>query len=166
MPPVLTRGDEASTDRWLDSMSYGDLIVRELGLSQGRFPAFRPDRGDGDYGVSSDAVSAYGAKLLGLPGTAENDPGTDTFSFPGGNAATLRHIVKAMLPEAITGTSSFADVLFAPINFNALDRPQSTRIRLEATAVAVRHDGPPETSKLRERDVCRGGELSRSAQRP
>lgn len=28
--PVLARGDEDSTDRWLDSMSYGDLIVREL----------------------------------------------------------------------------------------------------------------------------------------
>ena len=32
--PALMRGDEAATDRWLDSMSYGDLIVRELGLSR------------------------------------------------------------------------------------------------------------------------------------
>ncbi len=159
--PVLARGDEAATDRWLDSMSYGDLIVRELGLSRDVFRLSDPIVATGDYGVSSDAVSAYGAKLLGLPGTAANDPGTDTFSFPGGNAATLRHIVKALLPEAISGSRSFADVLFAPINFAALDRPQSTRIRLGATVVAVRHDGPPETSRSVDVTYALGGELSR-----
>ena len=64
--------------------------------------------------------------------------------YPGGNTATLRHIVKAMLPDAITGSRSFADVLFAPINFSALDRAQNaTRIRLEATVVAVQHECPP-----------------------
>lgn len=159
--PVLSRGDEASTDRWLDSMSYGDLIVRELGLSKDVFRLSDPIVATGDYGVSSDAVSAYAAKLLGLPGTAENDPGTDTFSFPGGNAATLRHIVKALLPEAITGSRSFGDVLFAPIDFGALDRPQHTRIRLQATVVAVRHDGPPDACELVNVTYATGAELSR-----
>ena len=145
--PVLTRGDEATTDRWLDSMSYGDLMVRELGLSKALFPLADPLVATADYGVSSDAVSAYGAKLLGLPGTARDDgPPGEAFSFPGGNAAILRHIVKAMLPEAISGSRAFADVLYAPINFAALDRPQHTRIRLNATAVSVRHDGPPDTA--------------------
>src|SRR5580704_826276 len=145
--PVLTHGDEAATNRWLDSMSYGDLIVRELGLSKDVFRLSDPLVATGDFGVSSDVVSAYGAKLLGLPGTdeAESDGDSETISFPGGNAATLRHIVKAILPDAITGSRSFADVLFAPINFNALDRPQNVRIRLEATVVAVRHEGPAET---------------------
>ena len=151
--PVLTHGDEASTDRWLDSMSYGDLIVRELGLSRQVFRLSDPLVATGDYGVSSDAISAYAAKLLGLPGTGENVISDDTFSFPGGNAAILRHIVKAMLPEAITGSRSFADVLYAPINFAALDRPQNTRIRLGATAVAVRHQGDPEKSQDVERNV-------------
>jgi spermidine dehydrogenase len=145
--PVLTHGDEASTDRWLDSMSYGDLIVRELGLSKEVFRLSDPLVATGDYGVSSDAVSAYGAKLLGLPGTGENVIATDAFSFPGGNAAILRHIVKALLPQAITGSRSFADVLHAPIDFAALDRPQHTRIRLGATVVAVRHEGDAKSSK-------------------
>jgi spermidine dehydrogenase len=144
--PVLTHGDEASTDRWLDSMSYGDLITRELGLSKDVFRLSDPLVATGDYGVSSDVVSAYGAKLLGLPGTGENIIGDDVFSFPGGNAAILRHIVKAILPDAISGTRSFADVLYAPIDFAALDRPQHTRIRLGATVVAVRHDGKPDTA--------------------
>jgi spermidine dehydrogenase len=159
--PVLTRGDEASTDRWLDSMSYGDLVVRELGLSKDVFRLSDPLVATGDYGVSSDVVSAYGAKLLGLPGTGENVISRDAFSFPGGNAAILRHIVKALLPEAITGSRSFADVLFAPIDFSALDRPQHTRIRLGATAVAVRHDGNPETSKSVDVTYAVGGELKR-----
>jgi spermidine dehydrogenase len=145
--PVLAHGDEASTNRWLDSMSYGELVVRELGLSKDVFRLSDPLVATADYGVSSDAVSAYGAKLLGLPGTDTNAIASGAFSFPGGNAAILRHIVKALLPDAITGSRSFADVLYAPIDFAALDRPQHTRIRLGATAVAVRHDGSPETSK-------------------
>jgi spermidine dehydrogenase len=159
--PVLARGDEAATDRWLDSMSYGDLIVRELGLSKDVFRLSDPLVATGDYGVSSDAVSAYGAKLLGLPGTGDNILSDDTFSFPGGNAAILRHIVKALLPDAITGTSSFADVLHAPIDFGALDRPQHTRIRLGATAVAVRHDGKPDAASAVNVTYAVGEELAR-----
>jgi spermidine dehydrogenase len=145
--PILAHGDEASTNRWLDSMSYGDLVVRELKLSKDVFRLSDPLVATADYGVSSDAISAYGAKLLGLPGTDKNAISNGAFSFPGGNAAILRHIVKSLLPDAITGSRSFADVLYAPIDFAALDRPQHTRIRLGATAVAVRHDGSPETSK-------------------
>lgn len=144
--PILTRGSDEATNRWLDTMSYGDLMVHELGLSRDIFRLTDPLLATGDYGVSSDAVSAYGAKLLGLPGTDENVIGTASISFPGGNAAILRHIVKSLVPDAITGSRSFADVLYAPIAFGALDRPQQTRIRLGATAVAVRHDGDPRTA--------------------
>jgi len=158
---VLTRGDEAVTDRWLDSMSYGDLVTRELGLSKDVFRLSDPLVATGDYGVSSDAISAYAAKLLGLPGTDKNVISNDSFSFPGGNAAILRHIVKALLPQAITGSRSFGDVLFAPIDFAALDRPQHTRIRLGATVVAVRHDGAPETSRGVDVTYAVGGELKR-----
>jgi spermidine dehydrogenase len=159
--PILTHGDEAATDRWLDSMSYGDLIVRELKLSKDVFRLSDPLVATGDYGVSSDVVSAYGAKLLGLPGTGENIISDDVFSFPGGNAAILRHIVKAMLPDAISGTRSFADVLYAPINFAALDRPQHTRIRLGATVVAVRHDGEPEAASSVDVTYLLGDQLAR-----
>jgi spermidine dehydrogenase len=159
--PILTRGDEAATNRWLDTMSYGDLIVRELGLSKDVFRLSDPLVATGDYGVSSDVVSAYGAKLLGLPGTDENVIATDAFSFPGGNAAILRHIVKALLPNAITGSKSFADVLYAPIDFGALDRPQHTRIRLGATVVAVQHDAQPEKSKSVDVTYAVGDDLKR-----
>ena len=62
-------------------MSYGDLIVRELGLSQDVFRLSDPLVATADYGVSSDAISAYGAKLLGLPGTDTNAISSGAFSF-------------------------------------------------------------------------------------
>ena len=160
--PVLTRGDETATNRWLDSMSYGDLITKEMGLSKDVFRLSDPLVATADYAVSSDVISGYAAKLLGLPGTDQNAIASGAFSFPGGNAAILRHIVKTLLPEAITGTQSFKDVLYAPINFSALDRPQQhTRIRLNATAVAVRHEGPPESSKQVDVTYAINGHLER-----
>lgn len=173
--PIVTHGDEASTNRWLDSMSYGDLIVREMGLSKEVFRLSDPLVATADYGVSSDAISAYGAKLLSLPGTdvladyaakflGQHDarPDSGAFSFPGGNAAILRHLVKWLIPDAITGDRSLKDILFAPIDFRALDRPaQNTRIRLSATAVAVRHDGPPESAQGVDVTYAIGDELRR-----
>src|SRR5579883_507728 len=159
--PLLTRGDEAATDRWLDSMRYGELIVRELGLSPAVFKLSDPLVATADYGVSSDAISAYAAKLLGLPGTDTNTTPNKAFSFPGGNAAILRHIVKTLLPAAITGSRSFGDVLYSPIDFAALDRPQHTRIRLGATAVSVRHEGAVDQARAVEIVYARDGTLER-----
>lgn len=159
---VWTHGDDAQTNRWLDTMSYGDFIVREMGLSTDVFRLADPLVATGDYGVSSDAISAYAAKELDFPGVAKNELGSfDTFAFPGGNAATLRHIVKALIPAAITGTRAFADVAFAPIDFAALDRPQATRIRLGATAVAIGHDGDPATADTVNVTYAQNGRLAR-----
>lgn len=159
---VLKRGDEAATDRWLDSMSYGDLVTKVMGLSAEVFRLADPLVATADYAVSSDAISGYAAKLLGLPGTDTAAIPGDAFSFPGGNAAIMRHIVKKLIPEAITGTRAFKDVLYAPINFDALDRPrQPTRIRLNATVVAVKHDGPPESAKSVQVTYAVNGELKR-----
>jgi CO/xanthine dehydrogenase Mo-binding subunit len=76
--PVLTHGDEAATDRWLDSMSYGDLIIRELGLTKDVFRLSDPIAATGDYGVSSDVISAYAdehGKLLAFDAKAAVDSG-------------------------------------------------------------------------------------------
>ncbi len=135
MHPVLTRGDEAvdgSLARlyvlWRSHRPRARTVREVFRLSD-------PLVATGDYGVSSDAVSAYGAKLLGLPGTGGTSPAYRT-SRSRSRAAMRQSCVTSSRPdpEAITGSRSFADVLFAPIDFAALDRPQSTRIRLGATA--------------------------------
>jgi spermidine dehydrogenase len=74
----------------------------------------------------------------------------------------LRYIVKWLIPDSITGKPSFKDILFAPIDFSALDRPaQRTRIPLSTTVVAIRHDGPPESSKGVNVTYAVGDELRR-----
>jgi spermidine dehydrogenase len=159
---ILKHGDEAATDRWLDSMSYGDLVTRVMGLSPEVFRLSDPLVATADYAVSSDAISGYAAKLLGLPGTDTAAISSDAFSFPGGNAAIMRHIVKKLIPDSITGTRAFKDVLYAPIQFDALDRPgQPTRIRLNSMVVAVKHDGLPEASKSVQVTYAVNGELKR-----
>jgi spermidine dehydrogenase len=137
-------------------------------MSQDLFRLTDPFIATANFGISADALSGYAAKIMGLPGTRNPAPPTPakaatdgTFSFPGGNSAILRHIVKALLPNAITGTRSFADILSAPIDFAALDRPQHTRIRLNATVIAVKHDGDPETSAIVDVTYAVGSKLQR-----
>ena len=86
-------------------------------------------------GASPDAVCARAGHNLVIP---TNSPGG--ISFPGGNTTFARHLVRALIPDSIAGDLSFAGVLNAPVNFAALDRPDSpTRIRLGATVIRVEH---------------------------
>jgi spermidine dehydrogenase len=58
--------------------------------------------------------------------------------FPGGNDAIARHIVKRLVPGAITGGRTFDEVMNNRVRFEALDRPgQRVRIRLGSTVVRV-----------------------------
>jgi spermidine dehydrogenase len=72
----------------------------------------------------------------------------DWISCPGGNAALLRHLVKAVFPDAITGPRAFAAIANNPVDFTALDRKGSARrMRLSATLVQVNHDGDPRSAR-------------------
>ncbi|HTJ26596.1 MAG TPA: FAD-dependent oxidoreductase [Candidatus Limnocylindria bacterium] len=158
--------DGGAVDPWLDSMSYGAFIERVMGLGPAAVRLATAITGTTSYAASADAVSAFGAKLLRLPGVTPPAPphaGTDeAFSFPGGNGAIARHIVKALVPEAIVGTRAFADVADAPFVFAAFDRPGAAmRIRLGATALAVRHEGDPARAERVGIVYEQGGRLAR-----
>jgi len=133
-------------DRWLDSMSYKELLEDVMGYSPKVTEYFDPVLAISMGGVGADVYSAYSAKLLDMPGTNvhyEYDINVESaYSFPGGNAGILRHIVKHLIPDSIEGGSAFEDVLFNPINFSALDRPENAlSIRLNSTAIDVSHAG-------------------------
>jgi spermidine dehydrogenase len=143
-------------DRWLDSMSYKDLLEKVYGYSPKVAEYFDPIIAISMGGVGCDAYSAYSAKRLEMPCTRARyvyDSNIDevqmgAFSFPGGNAGSFRHIVKYLLPEGITGGNTFEDILFNPINFKALDRPSNPiSIRLDSTAIDISHAGPADTAK-------------------
>ncbi len=71
----------------------------------------------------------------------------EAYSFPGGNAGIFRHIVKYLIPDSIQGGKKFEDILYSPINFDALDRKDNpVNIRLNSTAIDICHEGDPENS--------------------
>lgn len=138
-------------DQWLDSMSYKELLEEVMGYSPKVTEYFDPVLAISMGGVGADVYSAYSAKLLEMPGTGIHytyDPAVETaHSFPGGNAAIIRHIVKYLNPDSIEGGSSFEEILYNPIDFAALDRPDnSLNIRLDATVIDVSHAGPVESA--------------------
>ena len=136
-------------DRWLDSMTYKDLLEKVMGFSPAVTKYFDPIIALNMGGVCADVYSAYSAKLIGIPGTHSrykydpNETDEDVRDcYPGGNTGIYRHIAKHLLPESIKGGSTFEEILFNPIDFAALDRPKNPiSIRLNSTAIDVRHAG-------------------------
>jgi spermidine dehydrogenase len=139
---------QADADRWLDSMTYYDLLDK-LGYGRETKRFIDPLLGVGNFGVCGNAVSAYAARRLTLPGTIPSNAqnrfaDVSVVSFPGGNAAILRKMWARMLPKAISGDGSLADTAQGSINFDSLDRAGAPlRLRLESTAVHIRHEGDP-----------------------
>jgi spermidine dehydrogenase len=142
----------AQAEAWLDSVTYYDLLDKlGYGVQVRRY--IDPYLAVANFGVCGNAISAYAAKRLGLPGTAmptneKNDASQiGVVSFPGGNAVFLRMMLARMLPGAIAGDGSLAATASSPINFNMLDRDGAPlRIRLGSTAIDVRHEGDPRTA--------------------
>ena len=127
--------------RHLDTISYAQLLEDELGFPRAVTEYVTPIIGLIN-GASPDAVSAYAAAQIGMPGAARVRPRTGPLpqSFPGGNATVARHLVKYLVPDAIAGPPTADGVFDGGVRFDALDRPGlPTRIRLGATVVRVEH---------------------------
>ena len=131
------------------------------------------------FGVGFDAVAAQDAWGLDLPGFAglklDPAPGKGMnrdaipneeaekyfFHFPDGNASIARMLVRKLIPEAVPG-KSLDDVILAKANhYRAkLDEASSpVRIRLNSTAVRVRHVGDATSAKEVEVAYARGGKV-------
>ncbi len=84
-----------------------------------------------------------------MPGLSTPPDATlERHSFPGGNSGYARYFLKSLIPESIAGGREFADIITGRINFSALDRHgQPLRMRLDATAVSVQHEGPADASE-------------------
>jgi spermidine dehydrogenase len=119
----------------------------------------------GLFGVGIDAVSAQDAWGLGYPGfeglKLDPAPGKGMnrdcipneeadkyfFHFPDGNASITRLLVRKLIPDVIPGNSS-SDVVLAKANYAKLDQASSpVRIRLNSTAVRVKHLGDAASAK-------------------
>ena len=131
----------------------------------------------GLFGVGFDAVSAQDAWGLEMPGfdglKLDPAPGKGMnrdaipneeadkyfFHFPDGNATIARLLVRKLIPSVIPGNSS-SDVVLAKANYARLDEGNSPiRIRLNSTAVRVKHLGDATTAKEVEIAYARGGKV-------
>jgi spermidine dehydrogenase len=146
--------------RALDTMSYQEFLERELHL--GPEAARYADLFLASAcGLGSDAVSAYLAYKLPMPGLTEPlPPDLRRVSFPGGNSGFVRHFLKRLIPDAIAGTDRFEDIITGRINFEALDRTgQPLRVRLRSTVVSVEHEGDRASSGTVKVVYARDGRL-------
>lgn len=132
----------------LRALSYTDFLERRAGVTREVATLLR-DTTKGFWGVGWDALSALEAFRLGMPGTGGLDiaefksgPLRDEpyiFHFPDGNAGVARALVRQLMPAAVPG-QSMEDLVLARVNYGLLDKPEnSTRIRLNSTAVNVSH---------------------------
>jgi len=129
------------------------------------------------FGVGFDAVAAQDAWGLGAPGfdgmNLDRAPGKGMnrdaipneeaekyfFHFPDGNASIARLLVRRLIPGAIPGRSA-ADVVLARADYARLDQENSAvRIRLNSTAVRVKHQGDSSSSNKVEISYARGGKV-------
>ena len=131
----------------------------------------------GLFGLGIDAVPAQDAWGLDLPGFGgmKLDPGPGKgmnrdaipneeaekyfFHFPDGNASIARLLVRKLIPDTMAG-NSVADVVLARTNYSKLDSSSSpVKIRLNSTAVRVKHVGDAATAKEVEVAYARSGKV-------
>jgi spermidine dehydrogenase len=133
-------GDAIS--RRLDAMTLEDYLIERYGIRRETLRRFSFDEG-GAYGLGADALSAYTeyAGDITLPALDISEE-TGVQMFPDGNSGIARLIVKTLIPESIGGERSLENISRNNVDFAALDRVGAAmRIRLNSTAVWVKHEG-------------------------
>jgi spermidine dehydrogenase len=153
-------GDAIS--RRLDTITLEDHIIERHSISRETVRTFlSPDEGGG-FGLGPDALSGYCAYAFDMLHPLDISDETGQQMFPDGNSGIARLIVKTLIPESIAGGHSLEHICRNDINFAALDRPGApARIRLDSTAVWVKHEGDPAKSDFVTIAYTRGGKTYR-----
>jgi spermidine dehydrogenase len=171
--PGLTSDEKKSR---LARISYNSFLTDVVKVSPEVVKVFQA-RSQSSFGLGYDAVSAQDAWGVGEPGFAgmnlDPSPGKGMnrdaipnqeadeyfFHFPDGNASIARLLIRKLIPQAIPGHSA-TDIVTARANYAMLDQETSPlRIRLNSTAVRVRHQGDPAHSRGVEIAYARGGKV-------
>jgi spermidine dehydrogenase len=149
----------------MSRMSYKDFLLNVVKVSPDVIP-FYQSRTHGLYGIGIDAVGALECWAYRYPGfegmdldpvangrmsfTAKGDATPKpsyNFHFPDGNASVARLLVRALIPDALPGSTA-QDSVLAKADYGKLDRAGSAvRIRLSSTAARVRHVGAMASAK-------------------
>jgi spermidine dehydrogenase len=169
------RSLEEKTDA-LRRMSYLQFLTDLVKVDASLVPYFQSWR-QGYWGIGNDQLPAEIARVTGFPGfqglgfsdTPPSEgvfpvvtPTSDQyFRFPDGSASIARLLVRDMIPGAAPGSSA-EDIVTARFDYSQLDRGNSpVRIRLNSTAVRVRHVGDNKSSREVEVTYVRSGQVRR-----
>jgi spermidine dehydrogenase len=158
--------------RALSRMSYLQFLTDLVKVDAGVLPYFQT-WWQWYWAIGSDALPAELARVTGFPGFQgmgfpESEPSEgwwpesgQYFRFPDGNASIARLLVRSMIPASAPGSSA-EDIVTAQFDYAQLDRDGApVRIRLNSTAVRVRHVGDKESSKEVEVTYVRSGQARR-----
>jgi len=159
--PGLTSGEKKAK---LARISYANYL-KDVARVHEDVVKFYQAQPHGWFGLGIDAVSAQDAWGLDLPGfkglKLDPAPGKGMnrdaipndeaekyfFHFPDGNATIARLLVRRLIPDAVPG-NSVADIILAKADYARLDQTTSpVRIRLNSTAVRVKHLGDANAAK-------------------
>ena len=119
------------------------------------------------FGVGIEAIAALDASESGYPGFSGmglepeglSNERKYFFHFPDANASIARLLVRKLIPQALPGNSA-TDVVTARADYAKLDESASpVRIRLNSTAVRVKHAGDPARATEVEIAYARGGKV-------
>jgi spermidine dehydrogenase len=156
--PGLTSDEKKAR---LAAMSYRDFLLKVVKVHPDVAKVFQA-RTHGLYGVGIDAVGALECwvyRYPGFDGMALDPAATGRMSFtargyatpkpdydfhhPDGGASVARHLVRALVPAAMPGSTA-EDIVTARADYSQLDRAGSpVRIRLSSTVVRAAHVGDP-----------------------
>ncbi len=133
-------GDEIS--RQLDQITLEEHMMRLYGIRRETIRTFLSPVEGGGSGLGPDALSAYADYAADMLHPLDTEDGDQM--FPRGNGDIARLMMKALIPDAISGADSVDEVCNGRVNFSTLDQDgAAARVRLGATAVWVEHDGDP-----------------------
>jgi spermidine dehydrogenase len=155
----------------LTKMSYAEYLTNYCKLLPEALPFFQTFTHD-LFCIGIEAVTAiacyeagddYGSftyagfQGLGLPERGKEEP--YIFHFPDGNASIARLLVRSLIPGALPG-STMEDMVSAKADYSKLDVDSApVRLRLNSTAIHVRHSNAPLAAKEVQITYMRGGKL-------
>ncbi len=152
--------------------SYKDFLLQDVKVQADVVKIFQTTTHD-LYAVGIDAVCALDCAQYGFPGFVgvrlpkrragddENEDEPYIFHFPDGNASIARMLVRSLVPGSASG-HTMEDIVTARMNYARLDEPESkVRIRLNSTAIHVKHVGDAQNAKEVEVTYVREGQVRR-----
>ena len=150
--------DLSLSEKWeyINTTSYNRYLVDKVGLDESTLPIMNAIiihlNGVSGWNLTvleGITLGGTGIKSLGWLGKATAMVAEVTLSkllsvdmFPDGNASVARLLVQKLIPAVAPDMQGREDVVITRFNYSALDREtNTTRLRLNSTAVGVRNNG-------------------------